>query len=220
MNGLAEQFDEVLNRIAMNLKKHGVFKESALLGSEFRNLSSHKQAQVLKKASLQLEQMELIDPSLSPKDYIDVLCSFHRLVPADKDIHRRLHEDMLWEILDFDFNQIYRSKNIYKVTNYGISQMEEHTPFELYDRPRVVVDQLMEVVHKLRTTKMVVNMTHIKPYLLKELKSDQHGILQIQHQFVCPLLDVETQEIKAFIAGFDAIKLPSIRAGSNILLLS
>lgn len=221
MSNLAEQFNDVISKIALNLEKHGVVKESSMFESEFKNLSSYKQSQIFKRATLQLEQMELLDPSLSQKDYIDTLCLFHRLKPSDEDIHKRLHEDMLWEILDFDFNQIYRSKNIYKVTNYGVSEMEENTPFELYDRPKRVIDQLIEVVQRLKATKMVVDMAHIRPYLLKELKSDQHGILQIQHQFVCPLLDVDTHEIKAFIAGFDAVKLPSVHAAdSNILMLS
>lgn len=221
MDNMANKFEHVLLGIANNLKKHGIDKGPVITQSEFASLPIERQCQILRRSSLQLEQMELLDPSLSQKDYINTLCLFHRLKPSSEDIYNRLTDDIVWEILDFDFNQIYRSKLIYKLTNYRISQMEEYTPFELYDRPKRVLEQLMEVVNQLKLTKKIVEMKHIKPYILKELMSEARGMLQIQHDFVCPLLDSETNELKAFVAGFTGIKLPvSKDLGSNILLMN
>ena len=160
--------------------------------------------------------MELLDPSLTQQDYINALCLFHRLKPIDSSVYDKLTDDMFWEILDFEFNQIYRNKLVYKLTNYGISQLEENTPFELYDRPKKVIEELMKVVDQIKRSSTIVDMTHIKPYVLKELKSKEHGILQVHHQFACPLVDMQTGETKAFVAGLKGIKLTS---ESNVLLI-
>lgn len=220
MDNLAKRYDEILTGISSSLKKHGVTKQIHYLESNFHKLTPHRQAQVLKRSSLQLEQMELLDPSLSQEDYINTLCRFHRLKPMDHGIYSRLTDDMFWEILDFDFNQIYRNKLVYKLTNYCISQLEENTPFELYDRPKKALEQLMEVVQQLKVTTTTIDMTHIKPYILKELKSDAHGMLQVQHQFACPLVDINTGETKAFVAGLKGLKLAVGKENANILVMS
>lgn len=221
MSNIAKQFEDVISAISQNLIKHGVHKE--LWDQSLSNFSKQpepRQSALLKRSTLQLEQMELLEPGLSQQDYINTLCLFHRLKPIDKNILQKLSDDMLWEILDFDFNQIYRSKLIYKLSNYCISQMEEHTPFELYDRPKRVLEQMMECVAEMKGQNKIVDMTHIRPYILKELKSDAKDMFQIHHQFVCPLVDIETGEAKAFVAAFKCLKLANASLHSNILLMS
>lgn len=187
MENLALKFEKVVSGISSNLKKQGVEINSPITESEFSKLDPYRQAQLFKRASLQLEQMELIDPTLSPKDYIDTLCLYHRLRPSDPSVYTRLTDDMAWEILDFDFNQIYRNKLVYQLSNYCVSQMEENTPFELYERPKKVLEQLMDVVERIRNGSHLIDMNYIKPYVLKELKTGMSGMLQIQHDFMAHL---------------------------------
>ena len=222
MENLAKKFDDVLLGISNNLRKHGVIKETypSESDSEFSKLPSQQQAQIVKRCTLQLEQMELLEPSLSQEDYINTLCLFHRLKPINESMYKKLTGDTLWEILDLEFNQIYRSKLIYKLTDYSISQMEEYTPFELYDRPKKVFEQLIEAYERMRQTKDIVDMHHVKPYILKELKSRSQFMFQVQHVFNCPLVDSQTGEIKAFIAAFEAVRLDQSKMDANILLLS
>lgn len=218
MESLAKQFDNVLIGISNNLRKHGIHKE--LSESKFEKLPLLQQQQLLKKSTLQLEQMELLDPALSVRAYINTICRFHRLKPINDSIFDKLSGDTLWEILDLEFNQIYRSKLIYKFSDYSVTQMEEGHPFELYDRPKKILEQLIEAFEVMKNKKDIVDMSHIKPYILKELKSNALFMFQVQHRFNCPLVDIDTGEVKAFIASFDAVKLNQARTDADILLMN
>lgn len=220
MTNIAKNFDQIIHKIANNLKRHGVEKKIEAIERSFQSFPVARQAQIIQRSSLQLEQMELLEPSLSERDYISTLCLFHRLKPIDETVYEKFSSEIFWEILDFNFNQIYRNKLVYKYTNYCISELEEHTPFELYDRPRRVVEQLMEVVEQLKTSTTIVDMSQIKPYILKECKSMENGLLQIQHEFACPLVDIETGERKAFVAGLRPTPLKLDKENTNILLMN
>lgn len=220
MENVNLEFDQIINGISNNLKKHGVNKETKSLTSDFYNLPLVRQKHILTKSSLQLEQMELLEPSLSESDCVSRLCLYHRLEPVDKRVYERFSDDVFWEILDFEFNQIYRNKIAYKCTTYSVSQLEEHTPFELYERPKMVMGQLMEVVAKLKDSKTVVEMSHIKPYLLREAFSEQHGLIHVQHEFACALADIQTGEIRAFVTGLRPKPIPLSKLDSNILVMN
>lgn len=208
MLATTQEFDQIAQGISNQLYAQGV--EIAAFGSTrlMPNLPVEVQHAVVQRVRRQLELMERMRPDFREFEKLSVICQYYNLRPVDDDVFNRLNDDIGWEIVDFNLNQLYRSVRVFECMSYSIEEAEVYSPWELYSRPKPVLDTLVEVTRALAESKKIIDLQWIKPYILVETMTPDKRRLQIQHLFACPLADQTTKKNVAFVSALRWRRLP------------
>lgn len=217
MNILSSEFAVIMNSISSRLGNNGFrpFAESDF--TRFSNFEQDQQKQIIGRLKMQLDQLELIEPEQQESEKLSRISRYHKLKPVTDEIYARLTHEHLWEIIDFDLNQLYRSPQIFKIGNYTADQYEIYSPWELFDRPSSSLKELMAVTRVLKNSPLIVDMKYIKPYVIEEALAPGKNKYQITHECACPLFDEESGDNMAFISVFKFQKIDKEDTGKIVL---
>lgn len=204
-DNLAREFKTLISDLSHRVGKNG----SALVQEirEFSGLDQDIQKFIIQRARMQLAQLELLEPDLKEPEKLAKISSFHKLKPVTDEIYERLSHEHLWEVVDFNLNQLYRSPRVFEIGSYSVEQYETYSPWELFDRPQSSLKELMAVTDVLKISPSIVDMGYVRPYVIQEILSPSKSKYEITHEFACPLFDEVSGENRAFVSVFKYRKI-------------
>lgn len=112
------------------------------------------------------------------------------------DIWKHISPDEIIEIYDDSDIQIFRSLNFFKISSYSLLDLLTHEWFHLWERPKSVLDQMMNLMGRLHSSIDTVEQAGIPTHILKEILEDkENGIssrksVQIDFNVACPLYKI------------------------------
>lgn len=167
----------------------------------FSQLDSQTQDSINKNLSTLISGIEIIFSHNNPSDQFREICDYFNLEPLDKKVFSRFSSEMVWEIVDFNINQLFRNEKQFHVVSYTIEDLETHSPWTLYKRPDEIMQHLIEATEQLKVKEDIIELNHIRPYVLQEIFEGHNNRIAMYHQFACPLVDKVTKERKAFVSA-------------------
>jgi hypothetical protein len=211
MTNLAEDFNQIVTGITERLKAQGVEKNPFSTSRSFKTLDQAQQKAAITRVRRQLDQMEMLKPDIREFEKVSLLCTYHSLKSPTESVFKKVSEDHFWEIIDFDMNQVYRNKRIYELGNYSVEDYETYSPWELFTRPKAVLDGLIKLTDELKKSNDIIDLSSLGSYVIQELLTDERAVYEVKHDFVCALKDRATGENKSFINAFRARKVEDRR---------
>lgn len=204
----AQEFDRIAQDISSRLRADGISAKPFGAKRLLPDLPLSAQQRIVGRVRTQLELMERMRPNCEEHEKLSVICQYYGLRPVDDDVYNRITDEIAWEVIDFELNQLYRNVRVFECISYSIEECEAFTPWELYSRPRQVLETLAEVTRELAHTRGIIDLEWISPYVMVEAYSPDKGQLEIRHLFACPLMDRTTKENLAFVSAFSSRRLP------------
>lgn len=151
---------------------------------------------------MQPHQMELLAGDIAEAEKLRILCQHHNVQPVDSSVFQRLHQDVAWEIFDFNLKTIYRSELISKSANYSDEEYRTASPWDLFKRPQAIVVLLAEKTMDLKIAKKILNLDNVPAYVIEETKTVERAQYRMRHLFACPLASKTSKENLMFLSAF------------------
>lgn len=207
---LAEELYSKTETLAELLKMQGLevppyFRRQ---GGPFMDLPTKDQRAAALRLSETIENYEILVPETNPGEQLRLILNQLQLDPADKEVYRRLEKSHVWEIVDYEINQVFRNSEIYKTVSYSLEELETYSPWVLYRRPEKVLGQLIEITNRLQNGNSIVELAHIPAYVIQESLTGHNNKVENRHDFACPLLDKKTGKNIAFLSALHMRMIP------------
>lgn len=118
-----------------------------------------------------------------------------------------LTSDQVVEIYGLDMCQIYRSFNFFKFSGYSILDISVFEWFKLWERPKLILNTLMDEVKEVISNKLEVMASQVPTHILREVM-DTHNTIAFEpracemrfHNYGI-LTDIHSNEIRGFICS-------------------
>lgn len=211
---LALNFDATVTNLSLTLNKDGVKVLPFSSPRKFQYLNLEKQEISLKKIKIICDQTEILPPNINDYEKLQIICKANNLEPVDKRVYELLSNDLCWEIIDFELNQLYRSNLIYKLSSYSLEDFETISPWQLFIRPEFILNTLVTATENLKLSNTLLDMSDSISYLAEEALSEKKLQFEFTHKFACPLKDMKSGQNRAFVSAF--IAKPIENAGLKI----
>lgn len=107
-----------------------------------------------------------------------------------EDVFDSLTDDMIVEIYDQDFRQIYRSLKFMDLCNYSLLDLLTFEFFELYERSASVNENLFKVAHHLKDTQPSAGVDlseNVPRHVLRERFSEKRDMFNIEFKSMFPI---------------------------------
>jgi hypothetical protein len=93
----------------------------------------------------------------------------HYGLQVDESFWKTLERDHIIELYSSDMRQIYRSLNFFKYCGYSLLDISIHEWFVLYDRPKLVTEQMFKDVETVFTQGLVRMKTNVQKHVSKQI---------------------------------------------------
>jgi hypothetical protein len=131
----------------------------------------------------------------------------YKLSAVNEEVCSRISSDDFIEVYDSQGIQIYRSWNFFKFCRYTIDQVLTKSWGELYERPEFVEKKLLSLMPKLFQGDCDILEYNIQDFILSERYLKPSNKYLVKMKFACPLKDVSTHQVVAFISVAQAKRL-------------
>ena len=203
MDNLELEFSGLISQIASILGPSHQTDSEAALEDCFSGASRQQQVEMTSRARCELEQMELLREKVTDADRLRFICAAHKFRSVDDEIFSCLTRGMCWEVVDLDFNQLYRNDKIFNEVSYTLAEMEAYNPFELFKRPQQIVEQQGEVLGAIKASNALMDLKGMPPYIIEEARSVEKRQFEVFHKAACLLKDIGSGEARAFVSVFE-----------------